>query len=219
MAVLVVSPHLDDGVLSCGDLMAAHPGARLVTVFAGRPESGPLTDWDRDCGFAEGDDVVAARRAEDEAACAALGAVPIWLDFLDDQYAREPASLDAIEAALRDIVRAEQPDTIYIPLGLVHPDHKCAQKASRRLVGTLECDVVAYEDAPYRTLDGAVDARIAELQAAGLNPQPMPMTDSTPGAHKRDAIACYASQIVGLERHWPGFRGALDEERFWLLSR
>src|SRR4051794_24119032 len=65
MAVLVVSPHLDDGVFSCGEMMADHPTAHLVTVFAGRPATAQLTEWDRDCGFAAGDDVVGARRDED----------------------------------------------------------------------------------------------------------------------------------------------------------
>ena len=33
--VVVLSPHLDDAVLGCGRLMAAHPGATVVTVYAG----------------------------------------------------------------------------------------------------------------------------------------------------------------------------------------
>lgn len=35
--LLVVSPHLDDAVLSCGCWLASRPGAAVVTVFAGRP--------------------------------------------------------------------------------------------------------------------------------------------------------------------------------------
>ena len=34
--VVIVSPHLDDAVLGCGNFMAAHPGAVVVTVFAGQ---------------------------------------------------------------------------------------------------------------------------------------------------------------------------------------
>jgi LmbE family N-acetylglucosaminyl deacetylase len=35
--IVVLSPHLDDAVLSCGVLLAANGGARVVTVFAGMP--------------------------------------------------------------------------------------------------------------------------------------------------------------------------------------
>ena len=34
--VVIVSPHLDDAVLGCGNFMAAHPGVVVVTVFAGQ---------------------------------------------------------------------------------------------------------------------------------------------------------------------------------------
>lgn len=34
--VVVLSPHLDDAVLGCGHLMAAHPGVQVITVFAER---------------------------------------------------------------------------------------------------------------------------------------------------------------------------------------
>src|SRR3954454_6063438 len=35
--IVIVSPHLDDSVLRCSYLMAAHPGVTVITVFAGRP--------------------------------------------------------------------------------------------------------------------------------------------------------------------------------------
>ena len=50
--VVVVSPHLDDAVLSCGQLLAASREAIVLTVFSAGPDEGaPLTDWDRACGF------------------------------------------------------------------------------------------------------------------------------------------------------------------------
>ncbi|MGH6635951.1 MAG: hypothetical protein ACRED0_07390 [Gammaproteobacteria bacterium] len=49
--LLVVSPHCDDGVFSCGQLIEAHPGAVVATVFAGRlPPNHPLPEWDRGAG-------------------------------------------------------------------------------------------------------------------------------------------------------------------------
>ena len=42
--VVVVSPHLDDAVLGCGRFLAVHPGATVVTVFAGNPPQYPRAD-------------------------------------------------------------------------------------------------------------------------------------------------------------------------------
>ena len=86
--VVVVSPHLDDAALGCSYLLAAHPGAHVVTVYAGRPTEypSPMGHWDALCGFVEGDEVHVARRAEDAAAMEVLGATPIWLDFVEHSY-------------------------------------------------------------------------------------------------------------------------------------
>src|SRR5260370_1341142 len=46
--IVVVSPHLDDAVLGCSYLLAAHPGVVVVTAFAGRPDHypDPPGHWD-----------------------------------------------------------------------------------------------------------------------------------------------------------------------------
>ena len=64
--LLVISPHFDDAVFSCGHLLAAAPGAVVVTVFGGRPDTypSPVCPWDADCGFGEESDIVAVRRAK-----------------------------------------------------------------------------------------------------------------------------------------------------------
>ena len=96
-SILAISPHLDDAVFSCGELLASAPGAKVVTVFAGGPPAGAsMTSWDADCGFRADDDVIAARRGEDARALEMLGASPVWLPFWDDQYARAPALADTL---------------------------------------------------------------------------------------------------------------------------
>src|SRR5262247_2386488 len=82
--IAIVSPHLDDAVLGCGRLMARHPGATVVTVYTGKPAAypDPVTRWDGLAGFAPGEDVLGARKREDEKALAQLGARPVWLDFV-----------------------------------------------------------------------------------------------------------------------------------------
>jgi LmbE family N-acetylglucosaminyl deacetylase len=85
--VVVVSPHLDDAVLGCGRLLAAHPGATVITLYAGAPSTypDPPTRWDQVAGFGPGDDVLAARKDEDRAALAELGATPVWGEVVLDQ--------------------------------------------------------------------------------------------------------------------------------------
>src|SRR4030081_1428904 len=78
--IVVVSPHMDDAVLGTAQLLSAHPGATVVTVFAGQPPEypEPMTRWDQLAGFASGDDVIAARRDEDTKALTELDPTPVW---------------------------------------------------------------------------------------------------------------------------------------------
>src|SRR5690242_7567872 len=128
--VLVVSPHCDDAVFACGDYLATHPGAIVVTVFAGRPPAGSaLTAWDAAAGFRSADEVIAARRAEDRAALALLGAVPIWMEFRDAQYGPSPSPDDLVRA-LGALLATLRPRTLVLPLGLFHSDHDLAHRAT-----------------------------------------------------------------------------------------
>ena len=88
--VVVVSPHLDDTVLSLGATVAraARAGAQVhsLTVFAYGDEDLPAAPWDVACGFASAGSARAARRAEDARGCALVGAIPEWLPFFDVEY-------------------------------------------------------------------------------------------------------------------------------------
>jgi LmbE family N-acetylglucosaminyl deacetylase len=89
--VAVVSPHLDDAVLSVGASIAsaAKRGARItvVTVFAyDLSADAPAGPWDRSSGFQTGTEAGRARRQEDRLACEAIGATPVWLPFQDHEY-------------------------------------------------------------------------------------------------------------------------------------
>src|SRR5438105_2714313 len=86
--IVVVSPHMDDAVLGLGQFLSAHAGATVVTVFAGEPPAypDPMTRWDELAGFRKGDDVIAARRQEDQKALTELDALPVWLDRVEHQY-------------------------------------------------------------------------------------------------------------------------------------
>jgi LmbE family N-acetylglucosaminyl deacetylase len=124
--VVVVSPHIDDAVLSLGAAIsnAARDGARvtILTVLAGDPGSTePAGEWDRECGFPTAGEAATVRRAEDAAACAQLGATAVWLPYSDHQYERG-ASDDEIRAAVVEAVGSSLVLQPGFPLS--HPDHQ-----------------------------------------------------------------------------------------------
>jgi len=216
--ILVVSPHLDDAVLGCGGLLSARPGAVVATLFAGAPrDGGRATPWDAQCGFAGAAEAVAARRAEDAAALALLGARPVHLDFCDSQYEETP-TVEALAAALRAEVRRAAPVQVALPLGLYHSDHRLAHEAGRAaLAGLAGLDVVFYEDALYRGLPGVLQRRLAGLAAAGLVATPARMGPGRGDADaKARALRCYASQLRAFGPG--GVDDASEPERFWRLG-
>ena len=125
--IVVVSPHPDDAVLSCGQFLAAHPGVTVVTVFAGAPASypDPPSWWSTLCGFTAGDDVTEARRAEDTDALGLLGATATWLDFLESQFTPDGSLPTSREIAdvLDPALRALDPTLVLLPFGLANPEH------------------------------------------------------------------------------------------------
>lgn len=207
---LVVSPHCDDGVLACGALLAMHPGSVVATVFAGTPPTyEPFTEWDRACGFAPGDDVMALRREEDARALEMLDARPVWLPFLDSQYRSTP-TIAAVADALCDVVQACSPRAIAFPLGLFHSDHALVREAMLQLVArTTMPPLVAYTDALYRRIPRALETQVAELSGRGFElreraEHASPRAQALKGA----AVACYASQLRALAT--PGRLGHAD---------
>jgi LmbE family N-acetylglucosaminyl deacetylase len=214
--LVVVSPHLDDAVLSCGQLLAGSPGATVLTVFTRGPEHwGEPTAWDRSCGFGPGDDVMAARQAEDRRALALVGATPRWLGLVECQYGQEP--LAAVLAALDPVLADHADADVVLPLGLHQPDHLTLGAAVPELVG--RTDAVrwwAYADLPYARLDpGEVDRRLAALATAGVDVTPDRPGPAGSQLRKRAAIRRYRSQVRALRGSIPE---ALTDERYWRLT-
>jgi LmbE family N-acetylglucosaminyl deacetylase len=192
---LVVSPHLDDAVFSCGDWLAGHPGALVATVFAGIPHGVTgQTSWDAASGFADARQAVTARRAEDSAALATLSAGAIWLDFLDNQYLDSPCH-GALVEALGGVLEGARPGTVLFPAGLFHSDHVRVHAAMLALcrADPQRCWIM-YEDALYRRHAGWLQRRLAALLGAGLCATPV-AAPAAAGARKRAALACYRSQL------------------------
>ena len=228
--VVVVSPHLDDAVLSCAGLIAGAPGTAVITVFAGNPPARGAstsadvlpgtTAWDQASGFAAGDDVVGLRRDEDRAALAHLGAAPHWLDFLDSQYVVDPgesAQPADIAAGVREAITELQPATIAFPLGLEHTDHKRTHEACLLLLKEspeLAQHWVAFIDVPYRAVYRAqADLRVAHLRELGYDLEPLGLDL---GEQKQVALGEYASQLKALSL---SIANAELPEEYYLLRR
>ncbi len=191
--VAVVSPHLDDGVLSLGATLAAHVRgggtATVVTPFAGDPSSRVLAgEWDASAGFATQGSASRGRRDEDEAACRRVGAAPVHLAGADEQY---PHSLDddALWAGLHRAL--DGCDEVLLPgFPLHNADHLAAT-----LLVLRRCDpglpVRLYLEEPYALRERAPAAdRWAGLARWGS----LPVTARDLVA-KAGAVRCYASQL------------------------
>ncbi|OED12833.1 PIG-L deacetylase family protein [Burkholderia sp. A2] len=218
---LVVSPHLDDAVFSCGQLLAQAPGSIVVTVFAGIPPRGmPAPPWDRRAGFRHADEAMRARRDEDRRALALLDARPVWLDFLDDQYGI-PTTSAAIAARVADVIDAHPGSGVLAPAGLFHRDHLQVQEAMLSLLRDDDASHVwrFYEDIPYRRIDGLMAGRVSGWRERGwlAHPVTAPAGSGSDGvAAKAAAVDAYASQVTLLEPH---MRAALREpETIWRLE-
>jgi LmbE family N-acetylglucosaminyl deacetylase len=218
--LLVFSPHFDDAVLSCGELIARHPGAEVLTVFSAAPEGYPgVTDWDAACGFQNAQQSIAARVQEDDAALSLLSARPSRLNFFDSQYQATPTQQELVDR-LDQVLKPSTADVVLMPAGLFHSDHVLLHQAllevrqrhpKRRWM--------LYEDALYRRIPGLLQRRMAELCQAGVHVTPMDCTrDDAFFSLKKRAIACYASQLRGLNAAANGHADAFLPERYWILE-
>ena len=156
--IVVVSPHLDDGVLSLGAAMSAwgREGARveLLTVLACDPDStAPAGGWDRRAGHATEGESARARRDEDRRACEHLGVTPRWLPFGSVDYERHGTEGEVREAVLEVVGGAAE---VLLPgFPLSQPDHVWLA----RLLDGLDREptrVGRYVEQPYARRDGGV---------------------------------------------------------------
>jgi LmbE family N-acetylglucosaminyl deacetylase len=204
--VVVVSPHLDDGVLSLGASIArwSRRGVvvELLTVLGCDPESAAAPGgWDARGGFASEGDAARGRREEDRAACAVVGATPRWLPYGSADYERHGNGADvrlAVERAL------EGADTVLLPGSpLTHPDHDWVL---RTLVGaTFDVRRLGlYAEQPYTRRAGG-EPRVAPWAVDALG-APSPFAALPVGMRDRLAkwrgIHCYRSQVplLGMRR-------------------
>lgn len=217
--ILFVSPHLDDIALSCGGLVRrlATQGQQVVVATvctADRPAGQPLSaaaqhvHWEWQLGD---DQPYAMRRAEDEAACAALGATPVHLGLLDAIYRHDDAGaplytsnfiggqvaehdwqhfFPLLKAALQPHMRHAQ--RIYAPLSIGgHVDHVLVRQAVEEIAG--DAPLLFYEDYPYAGKTDWQDSGVT----TGLAPLPIGLSEAEIAA-RIHAISQYPSQMFAL---------------------
>jgi LmbE family N-acetylglucosaminyl deacetylase len=220
---MVLSPHLDDAVLSCGRLLARRPGSIVLTALAGSPPAwDQLTLWDRLCGFGVGDDVMAVRIDEDRNALGVLGASQQIIEALDGQYDPPEPRADLVRSGIEAALERLSPATCAIPLGLQHPDHQEVRQIALSCVGSSGPPVewVVYEDLPYGRSDpdGSSHAEaVAAIESAGLRLSELRPDLDPEMTTKAAAVACYPSQLLAL-RLSPTFDADIEIERYWSLS-
>lgn len=217
-ATVLVSPHLDDLVLGCGQFMGGRSDVFAVTVLAGTPSEGTMqTPYDRLCGFGTAEQAMAIRRDEDIAACAYLGATPLHLNFLDSQYG-QPAKQSDIARVLADLIKQKDPESVIAPLGLVHPDHKLVSRAALDAALRFDIPIYLYEDLPSRVLyPETVPEALEEIRRTRKVKLELEFIGDGPLAKKMSALHCYKSQM-----QLPDFENEhtyLVPERFWLCKK
>lgn len=218
--LLVLSPHLDDAVFACGELLASSPGAVSLTLFAGVPPlAQALTEWDRSSGFASGEEAISRRRDEDRRALTVLGATPRWLDFLDSQY-RDSPSIVGLADIVTDMLEEQQPDTVLLPAGLFHSDHILAHQAALTVRAQYPNKRwVMYEEPMYRRVPAELQERLTSLVHFGIEATPLAFDTAAAAARKREAVQCYASQLQALMTpSRPGHDDVFAPEGYWQLD-
>jgi LmbE family N-acetylglucosaminyl deacetylase len=214
MRVAVVSPHLDDAVLSVGGTISAlsRRGAHvtIITVFAGDPLSEmPASYWDATRGQPTQGAAVRLRRLEDERAVAELSASGVALPWPDSGYPgrRDP---DAIWQQLHPIL--EGADITLLPgWPLSHGDHRyTTMLVMERLDRT--APVAFYAEQPYAAepmtmLKGAIRNRtVAPLRHAcgGTIRWHRYRLDATARRAQDRAVSHYGGELanLGLRGRW-----------------
>ena len=237
--VVVLSPHLDDAVLSAWSVISDAGEVVVVNVFAGIPESPDPPRWDRLAGASDSRVHMETRLDEDRAALALAGRSAVYLPFMDRQYRTGDPRPHELVAALGDAVPAAS--KVYAPAGIGrHADHEFARDAALELSRSLGARLCLYAELPYAARFGwpswvsgapdhpslAVDADwdlalgSAALQGSALSPRVHRLDEGQMSA-KLAAMKRYGTQFpllnqgpIGLLEH----PMVLPWEVFWSVE-
>lgn len=220
--ILVVSTHLDDAVLSCGQFLYANPSTTVVTVLAGAPDVPHEGYNSSTTGKPFAPDAINVRRDEDHAALNLLGATPVWLDLLDADYGAHRPTRDfvtAIRDEIAQVLNQMRPTSIFAPLGLMHADHLAVSDACIELSVDSPFAWYLYMDLPYglarrRVLSRRLSSVSRRVQLVEL------IAYSIDTNIKEQAVNLYSSQVAPTRKN---FRKSFDAtlrggERYWRVE-
>jgi LmbE family N-acetylglucosaminyl deacetylase len=215
----ILSPHFDDAVLSCWQLLDAPDDVMVVNVFTAAPPAGtPAPWWDRSTGATDPVERMHERREEDVAALALAGRSSVGLGLLDDQYRH--AQLSVCDVVQRITQEVEPGRILHAPGAFDgHPDHVLVRDAALELARAGRA-VVLYVDLPHASargwpawLSGEQSPLAREIAAdwdrvlseAGLvlanlvcRVQPL---DAPTRARKLQSVTAYKTQRAALDRY------------------
>ncbi|HEY7144992.1 MAG TPA: hypothetical protein VH637_12165 [Streptosporangiaceae bacterium] len=235
---VMVSPHLDDAVLSATSRLASG-GFTVGTVYAAIPDrSARLGAWDRLTCARNSNERMHERIAEDDRALAMLDARPHRLSFLDSQYSPPRDQPEAIERELA--LRLAGASEVWLPAGIAgNTDHLRVRRAALRALRSCDTPVFLYADLPYSVLygwptqvcgrdEGAFldttwwfeqELRRRRLRSPALELNVVWLDDAT-RRRKRAAMAAYRSQLPALSLSTDESLDQLTEiEVYWALTR
>lgn len=218
---ILLSPHLDDAVLSCWHLLEdRQSNLAVVTVFAGLPLEGRRGTYDERCWneFEELRSLLAPdwdsravmlqRLDEDSSALSPTGRKPVRLGLFDSQYAsfadtpvQDSACLENELAKHFDgcsalyLPRAAPP--VWAEFGQPHIDHEHVREWGEEIAGG-EVPVAYYADLPYAFRETGTDW-VSELDVNGAGR--VTLSDQAV-ADKLAAMRLYVTQWPVLVRDW-----------------
>lgn len=235
----ILSPHIDDAVLSLWGVLAGPGDVTVINVFDGVPEGQRAVGWWDQLTRAE-DPIARAdeRHAEDTAALALLGRSAVSLGFVDAQYANGNGAptLDSLVEAIVQALPKESAVLAPAALG-EHPDHSRTRAAALAL-RERGFPVALYADVPHaaphgwpawvtgaaRESDSHAEAEWERsMQDTGLSlvelaPQ-ITALNTAELEQKHQAVGCYRTQLSGLEAFFSLFSrpDVLSYEVIWPL--
>jgi LmbE family N-acetylglucosaminyl deacetylase len=217
MSVAVLSPHLDDAVLSAWSVLRRSGSVRVVNVCAAVPPPGPPARWDRLTGARDAAERMRERLAEDRAALARAGREAVYLDFVDHQYRPRPIEPAALSSALSDAVAGST--ELWAPAGIGgHPDHVQVREAALALRADGGPAVRLYGELPYavrwgwpewvsgrRSVEGLdVDGWLAGFLPEGTAAGERHVLSRADARRKLRALRDYSTQWAALDALAPG---------------
>jgi LmbE family N-acetylglucosaminyl deacetylase len=242
--VVVLSPHIDDGILSCAGLLSALDGLAprlVVTLYCGNPEL-PDHGEARPTGrrrTRRGHAPPSVRRKEDIAVMRYLDCDWVHLGFAEAIYRRSPtmgrliyqhprqkwtrpnvadaAHIEEVFLVLRRLCRDMGPRLLFTPIGIGHHvDHRiCAMTALR--LADRQTRIVFYEDFPYVIGKGAGSGDDDDPASALARLGLIPTRRYfVPANTKRQAkaLSLYASQIRPLFGSMAKMREAVEARTY-----